>query len=384
MSETGALFGTRHYRSYHFLLTLSDHVASFGLEHHESSDDRLAERTLVDESLRKVSAGLLAHEFVHSWNGKYRRPTGLITPDYGQPMKGDLLWVYEGLTEYLGEILKPRTGLATAEEFREDLARVAAALDQKSGRTWRPLADTAVATQLLYGARSDYAEFRRGVDYYDEGTLIWLDADVLIRELSHGTKSMDDFCRLFHGGPGGAPALKPYTFEDVVAALNSVQPNDWATFLRARLESTDPRAPLGGIENGGWKLIYNTTRSDLWRAVEDEHHEADLSYSLGLEVRDDGEVVDVGIGRPAQKAGIAPDMKVIAVNNRRFNLTILREAIQRATANPEPIELLVRSGEYYSVHKIDYHGGEKYPHLERDASKDDILSRIIQPLAVKR
>jgi predicted metalloprotease with PDZ domain len=383
VNETGALFGSRHYRSYHFLLTLSDHVASFGLEHHESSDDRVAERSLIDDGPRKTRASLLPHEFVHSWNGKYRRPAGLITPDYSQPMKGDLLWVYEGLTEYLGEILTARTGLFTAEELREDLARVAASLDGKSGRTWRPLADTAIAAQLLYDSRSDYAEFRRGVDFYDEGTLIWLDADVLIRQLSNGAKSLDDFCRLFHGGPGGAPALKPYTFEDVVAALNSVQPYDWSAFLRTRLESTGPRAPLGGIENGGWKLTYNATRSELWKAFEDEHHGADLTYSLGMYVKDDGTVSDVSLGHPAQKAGIAPDMKVIAVNNRQFNLTILREAIQHATASPDPIEVLVKSGEYYSVHKIDYHGGEKYPHLERDSSKEDVLSKIIEPLATR-
>ena len=380
VTQTGLLFGSRHYRSYHFLLTLSDHVASFGLEHHESSDDRVAERSLIDESLRKISASLLPHEFVHSWNGKYRRPAGLVTADYSQPMKGDLLWIYEGLTNYLGEILTPRSGLFTKDEFRDALARVAAELDQKSGRTWRPLADTAVAAQRLYGARDDYADLRRGVDFYDEGTLIWLEADVLIRQLSGGAKSLDDFCKLFHGGPGGAPALKSYTFEDVVTALNAVQPNDWAEFLRTRVEATQPRAPLGGIENSGWKLVYDGTRSDVWKAFEDEHHGADLAYSLGLYIKDDGTVSDVSLGRPAQKAGIAPDMKVIAVNNRRFNLTILREAIQHATAAPEPIELLVRSGEYYSVHKVDYHGGEKYPHLERDSAKPDILSQIIEPL----
>jgi predicted metalloprotease with PDZ domain len=380
VTQTGLLFGSRHYRSYHFLLTLSDHIATFGLEHHESSDDRVAERSLIDESLRKISASLLPHEFVHSWNGKYRRPAGLVTADYSQPMQGDLLWVYEGLTNYLGEILTPRSGLFTKDEFREALAKAAAELDQKSGRTWRPLADTAVAAQRLYGARDDYAELRRGVDFYDEGTLIWLEADVLIRRLSGGAKSLDDFCRLFHGGPGGAPALKAYTFEDVVAALNAVQPNDWAEFLRTRVESTQPRAPLGGIENGGWKLVYDSSRSDVWKAFEDEHHGADLTYSLGLYVKDDGTVSDVSLGRPAQQGGIAPDMKVIAVNNRQFNLTILREAIQHATASPEPMELLVRSGEYYSVHKVDYHGGEKYPHLERDSTKPDILSTIIEPL----
>src|SRR5579871_1215057 len=236
VTEAGALFGSRHYRSYHFLLTLSDHVASFGLEHHESSDDRVGERTLIDDDLRKSSADLLPHEFVHSWNGKYRRPVGLVTADYSEPMKGDLLWVYEGLTQYLGVILTPRSALQTPEEFRDFLALAAAPLDQESGRTWRPLSDTAIAAQLLYGARSDYSEFRRGVDFYNEGALIWLEADVLIRQLSKGAKSLNDFCRTFHGGPGGTAALKPYSFDDLVAGLNSVQAYDWAGFLHTRVD----------------------------------------------------------------------------------------------------------------------------------------------------
>lgn len=287
VKETGALFGSRHYRDYHFLLTLSDHIARFGLEHHESSDDRIEERGLIDENLRKVNADLLPHEFTHSWNGKYRRPSGLVTPDYSQPMKGDLLWVYEGLTQYLGEVLTPRSGLWTAEEFRDALARSAADLDRESGRTWRPLEDTAVAAQLLYFARDDYSEYRRSVDYYDEGTLIWLDADVLIRQLSKGKKSLNDFCRAFHGGPGGVPALKPYTFDDVAAALNSVQPYDWARFLHARLESIAPHAPLGGIENGGWKLVYDSHPSTIWKAFEDADkiNQSDLFARFDFERR---------------------------------------------------------------------------------------------------
>ncbi len=298
VTEAGALFGSRHYRSYHFLYTLSDHVASFGLEHHESSDDRVRERGLVDETEAKANADLLPHEFVHSWNGKYRRPAGLATPDYSEPMKGDLLWVYEGLTQYLGEILTPRTGLFTPEEFREKLAMTAAALDRKAGRKWRPLEDTAIAAQLLYEAREDYSEYRRGVDYYDEGTLIWLDADVTIRRLSNGAKSLTDFCRLFHGGPGGAPALKPYTFEDVVAALNTVQPYDWTGFLHERVRDVQPRAPMGGIEGGGWKLVYNSTPSSIWRVFEDERKNFDFSYSIGMVVKDDGTVEDVAVGGP--------------------------------------------------------------------------------------
>jgi len=376
VTEADRLFQSHHYRSYHFLFTLSDHVASFGLEHHESSDDRVAERTLLDPDLWRVSADLLPHEFVHSWNGKYRRPAGLVTPDYSEPMKGDLLWVYEGLTQYLGYVLAARSGLETQEELRDTLAMAAAALDHESGRAWRPLEDTAVTAQLLYDARADYAGYRRGVDFYEEGALIWLDADVLIRQLSHGTKSLDDFCRAFHGGPSGAPALKPYTFDDVVAGLDAVERYDWAAFLRDRVQTIQPHPPLAGIENSGWKLVYDTSRSDLWNASESEHKGADLLYSIGLSVKDDSTITDVAMGGAAQKAGIAPDAKLIAVNNRQFNSTILREAIQHAASAPEPIELLVKSGEYYSVHRLDYHGGEKYPHLSRDESRPDVLSQI--------
>jgi predicted metalloprotease with PDZ domain len=380
VAETGALFGSRHYRSYHFLFTLSDHVAHFGLEHHESSDDRLGERTLIDDGPRKRAASLLPHEFVHSWNGKYRRPSGLATGGFEAPMKGDLLWVYEGLTNYLGEILAPRSGLWSPEDYRESLAATAASLDTESGRTWRPLEDTAIAAQILYETGDDYSEYRRSVDYYPEGSLIWLEADVLIRRLSNGAKSLNDFCRAFHGGAGGAPALKTYTFEDVVAGLKSVQPYDWAEFLNTRLHSTGPHAPLGGVENGGWKLIYNGVRSDFWKANEEERKLIDLAYSIGTKVKEDGTIVDVGYGRPAQKAGIAPASKLIAVNNRQFTATVLREAVQKTTSSTEFLELLIKVGEFYEVHRIDYHGGERYPHLERDTASPDLLSAIIAPL----
>lgn len=383
VAETGALFGSRHYRSYHFLLTLSDHVASFGLEHHESSDDRIGERGMVDDSSRKVEADLLPHEFTHSWNGKYRRPAGLATPDYSEAMKGELLWVYEGLTQYLGEILTPRSGLLTADEFRDNLAMTAAALDKKSGRTWRPLEDTAVAAQLLYNAREDYSGYRRGTDYYDEGTLIWLEVDVLIRDLSKGAKSLNDFCKLFHGGPGGAPALKMYTFEDVAAGLNAIQPYNWDDFLNKRLDSTAAHAPLGGIENAGWKVTYNATRSEMWRSREEDSKLVNLSYSIGLKVTEDGNITDIAMGGPAQKAGVSPATKLIAVNGRQYFPVILREAIQAAVNKTAPIELLVKNGEYYQTFKVDYHGGELYPHLTRDDSKPDVLSKIIEPMVKK-
>jgi predicted metalloprotease with PDZ domain len=383
VAETGALFGSRHYRSYHFLLTLSDHTIHIGIEHHESSDDRDFERTLIDPVLLKADASLLPHEMTHSWNGKYRRPDGLATGGFDAPMKGDLLWVYEGLTNYLGEVLAARSGLWTQADYRDSLAMTAAELDNESGRTWRPLEDTAVAAQLLYQAPDEYTEYRRSVDYYPEGSLIWLEADVLIRRLSGGAKSLDDFCRSFHGGPGGAPALKTYNFDDLVAALNAVQPYDWASFFQTRLGSTDPHAPLGGITGGGWKLVYNGTRSDVWNSMEQWHKATDLSFSIGLKVREDGTIADVSLNGASARAGVAPGMKLIAVNSRQFNPAILREAVAATATSSAPLELLLKAGEYYKSYRVDYRGGERYPHLERDEAVSDLVSAISAPLAKK-
>ena len=277
--EAVALFGARHYRAYHFLLTLSDHVASFGLEHHESSDDRLEERFLLDENSLKVQAGLLAHEFAHSWNGKYRRPVGLATKDYQEPMKGDLLWVYEGLTEYLGQVLAARSGINSASQFRDEFAALGGHFDHESGRVWRPLADTAISAQILYGAREDYADLRRGTDFYGEAALLWLEVDTLLRRLSHGGKSIDDFCKAFHGGASGAPELKTFTLEDLIATLNSVQLNDWSAFFEERVQTVERRAPLTGITNAGWKLTYDEKRSEMWTAEEEQHKVVDLELS---------------------------------------------------------------------------------------------------------
>ena len=378
IAEAGAMFGGRHYRSYHFLLTLSNHVASFGLEHHESSDDRLDERTLIDESLLRFHAELLPHEFVHSWNGKYRRPIGLVTKDYNQPMKGDLLWMYEGLTEYLGSVLAARSGLESPELFRDRLAYVAAHLDHESGRSWRPLADTAISGQLLFGARDDYAALRRGLDFYGEGQLVWMEVDTLIRQLSHGAKSIDDFCQVFYGGEGGV-SVNPYTLDDVAAALNQIAPHDWAAFFRRRVETVRTRPPLAGLENGGWRLSYSAQRSDYWNAAEDQSKVMDVMPSLGVSVKNDGLVQDVEIGGPVQMAGIAPGAKITSVNGRQFSPAVLRGEIQDAAAKGEAIELVVKNGEYFSTHKVDYRGGEKYPYLEKRPGKSDVLGEILRP-----
>ncbi|MGA7906034.1 MAG: M61 family peptidase [Candidatus Sulfotelmatobacter sp.] len=376
VEQANKLFGAHHYRDYHFLYTLSDHVAHFGLEHHESDDSRVGERGLADETERKLDAGLLPHEYVHSWNGKYRRPADLATPDYQQPMQDDLLWVYEGLTNYLGTVLTARSGLLTPEEAREDLALTAAALDHTPGRTWRNLQDTADAAPQLYFSPQAWQSWRRGTDFYDEDTLNWLWVDVIIREQSKGKKSIDDFCQLFHGAPSTPPMVKPYTFDDVVNTLNRVVPYDWRGFWIERLTNHGPGAPLGGIEGSGWKVVYDETASEMERSAEGASHFVDAACSIGLELRDDGTISDTIEGMPAAKAGIGPGMKLIAVNGRQFSPEVLQDALKTGKTSSEPLELLVENADYYKTYKLDYHGGERYPHLVRDESKPDLLSEI--------
>jgi predicted metalloprotease with PDZ domain len=381
VAETGTLFGARHYNEYHFLLTLSDHTAHFGLEHHQGSDDRIAERAMVDDDARILAAGLLPHEMTHSWNGKYRRPAGLATANYQDPMKGDLLWVYEGLTTYLGDILTARTGLWTKQQFLDESAEAAAMLDHTLGRTWRPLQDTADAAQLLYSAAPEFESWRRSVDYYPEGFLIWLEADTVIRRQTQGQKSLNDFCRLFHGGQNTPPKVVTYTFDDVVNTLNQVTPYDWKKFLRDRLDSYGPDAPLGGITNSGWKLIYNDEPSEFTKQMEKSRNVVDARFSIGLALDDKGGIQDVLAGSPAAAAGIAPGSKLVAVNTRKFDPDILRDALKAGKANGTGIELLISTGNFFKTYSLPYHDGEKYVHMVREESKPDVLSEIIKPLA---
>jgi predicted metalloprotease with PDZ domain len=379
--EAGALFGSRHYRDYHFLLTLSDDVAHFGLEHHESSDDRTSERSLIDDAERLEFATLLPHEFVHSWNGKYRRPVGLATPDYQQPMKDDLLWVYEGLTEYLGVVLTGRSGLETPEQWRDEFAYLVATYEHRPGRDWRPLQDTADAAPFLYNASGDWSNWRRGTDFYEEGELLWLDVDATLRSLTKDKKSINDFCKIFHGSPGGEPALKTYTFEDVVATLNGLAPYDWTGFLRSRLDGVSTKTPEEAVTNSGWKLVYNDQSNDVLAVEEALTRRADFSFTVGMSVSDDGTVGDVIHDGPAYKAGIGPGMKIVAVNGAQYSSDALRAAIAAAKSETAPIQLIVANGAQFSTMAVDYHGGLHYPHIERDTARPDYLSEIIHALA---
>jgi predicted metalloprotease with PDZ domain len=378
VAESGKLFGARHYRDYHFLLTLSDHVAHFGLEHHESNDSRLPERALLLPSSGMSLGGLLAHEFVHSWNGKFRRPADLSTPDFEAPMETDLLWGYEGLTDYLGPMLAARSGLWTQEQYHEYLAAIAASLGPgRPGRTWRPLLDTAIGVPGMGYGRGGWVNWRRGTDYYDEGDLLWLEVATVIHRETHGQKSIDDFCQAFHGGPNHGAEVKTYTFDELVSTLNAIAPFDWAGFFHTRLDSTSPDAPTGGIENGGWKVVLNSEPMKLQGRRGDP---GDV-YSIGLQVGSDGMVTDAIVGSPAFEAGVSSGMKVIGVDGRVYSHDLLEDAIKAAKDTSQPVTLLVVVDDYYRTCVINYHGGDKFPHLVRVADKPDYLDELIKPRA---
>jgi predicted metalloprotease with PDZ domain len=379
VQEAGALFGVRHYRSYRFLVAMSDYINHGAVEHHECSDNKVPERFLIDESYRKTShQWVLAHEFVHSWNGKYRRPEGLATSDYQKPYRTGLLWVYEGLTQYLGFVLTARSGLYSLDTSRENYALIADWAKSQRGRSWRPLLDTAVAAPHLYYSRSEWGSRRRGVDFYDEGALLWLEVDTLIREKTAGKKSIDDFCQAFFGGKGGAPDVKPYDFQTLVTTLNSVAPYDWQKFLERRVNTADDPAPLEGLTRSGWKLVYLDKASDLHTARESEDKTLNLASTIGISLGEDGKVIDVIPGTVADKAGIGPGMKVLGVNDRRFTAERLREALV-ATAKGQKLRLLTENQEQFRTFTLPYADGDRYPHLQRNDQKADLLADIFRP-----
>ena len=384
VAETIALFGPHYYRRYDFLLTLSDHIESFGLEHHESSDNRLPERALIDDAPLNSNAGLLPHEFVHSWNAKYRRPAGLTRDDFQEAYDADLLWVYEGLTSYLGEVLTARSGLWTPEYARDSLALIAASQSNRPGRSWRPLVDTARAAYLLYGVPAEWKSWRRGVDFYDEGVLVWLEVDTLIRSLSAGGRSLDDFCRAFAAGNGGQPAVKSFTYEQLTQELQKIAAHDWRKFFDDRIYAVRAEKPIEGISDGGWKLVYTEEPNLLQKDYEETNKTLDLSASLGLRIGTDkdstyGRVLDVLPGSPAAKPDIPPGSTLVAVNGRRWSPKVLRRAITEAKDSKEPMRLLVENAEFFREVSVEYRGGERYPHLERVEGQADLLSEILKP-----
>jgi predicted metalloprotease with PDZ domain len=378
VAEAGALFGTRMYRHYTWLLTLSDHVAHFGLEHHESSDDRLDENSVTEPAYKEGVAGLLAHEYVHSWNGKYRRPAGLVSPDYQTPMDDSLLWVYEGMTQFWGAVLPVRAGIQKPESYRDELASTVAYFEIQSGGRWRPLADTAVEAQDLYNSPRAWSSSRRGVDFYQASELLWLNVDSELRSRSGGKASLDDFVRRFYAGAGGASALKPYKEEDVYATLAAVTPADWRAIIRRHLDTLGPGALVNGLESTGWKVTYSAEKN-TWDEVGEKASKGTFrQYSIGLSLDKDGAITDASEERAAAHAGAGPGMKLVAVNGRKYSAEVLDAAIAAAKDDHKPIELLVDTGDYFRRISVPYIDGPRYPHLTRIEARPDTLTEVLK------
>jgi predicted metalloprotease with PDZ domain len=356
-------------------------VAHFGLEHHESNDSRLPERTLLEPNASAVIGTLLPHEFAHSWNGKFRRPADLATPDFEKPMMDDLLWGYEGLTEFLGPLLAARSGLFTPEQYREYLASAAGMLGPgRPGRTWRPLVDTAVAQAGGRGGGAGWTSWRRSSDYYEEGDLMWLEAAAIIAHETKGKQSIDDFCHLFHGGANSGPEVKTYTFDSLVQTLNQVAPYDWAGFFRQHVEAVAPAMPDAGIEASGWKVEFNDQPTHL----PGRHNTPSALYSLGLQLREDGTVGDSIVGSPAFEAGISSGMKVVGVNGHVYTRAVLEDAIKASKGSTAPLAILIINYDYYRTCNVNYHGEERFPHLVRDEAKADYLTDLAKPEAAEK
>ena len=374
------LFDSKHYDHYDFLLSLSDRMGGQGLEHHRSSENGVKPGYFSDWDSSVAARDLLPHEFVHSWNGKFRRPAGLATPNFHVPMDGSLLWVYEGQTQYWGMVLAARSGLWDKDDALGALALVASTYaTDRPGLDWRNVQDTTYDPVISARRPQPYRSYQMSEDYYNAGALVWLAVDAKLRELSNGRRSLDDFASAFFGVDDGSWEVKPYVFEDVVAALNGVEQHDWATFLRSRLDANAP--PLDGLAASGWKLVYRDEPSDYHKGVLSSRKAADYTASLGMVVsKKNGEAGSVRWDGPAFNAGIAPGSTLLAVNGYAFDTGLLDEAIKAAKADGTPIELVVKHGEVVKTVTLDYRGGLKYPHLERIEGTRDRLGRILQPL----
>jgi predicted metalloprotease with PDZ domain len=378
VAQAYKLYGSHHYDHYDFLLALSDKMSGIGLEHHQSSEDGTIPKYFTDWD-HTVGRDLLAHEYTHSWNGKFRRPADLWTPNFNVPMRDSLLWVYEGQTQYWGYVLAARSGLMTKQDVLDAIALTAAAYDHRVGRYWRDLEDTTNDPIIAERRPIPWVSWQRSEDYYSEGQLNWLDIDTLIRKMSGGRKSLDDFAKAFFGVHNGSFVTDTYTFEDVVAALNAVYPYDWSSLLNARLYGHAAGAPLDGLERGGYRLVYTDTPSTYLKNYEAQRKTTDLAYSVGFTVGKDATLSSVQWDGPAFKAGLTIGTQIVAVDGKSYDGDGLKAAITAAKGGSKPIQLLVKKDDVYTTVQIPYYDGLRYPHLERIVGTPALLDDILAP-----
>ncbi|KRF02145.1 peptidase M61 [Frateuria sp. Soil773] len=375
------MYGAHHYDHYDFLVSLSDKMSGNGLEHHRSSEDGASADFFTEWDKNALGRDLFSHEFNHSWDGKYRRGKDLTTPNFNVPMSDTLLWVYEGQTQFWGHVMAARSGLWNTEQAHDMWAYTAATYDMNRPglASWRNVQDTTNDPVIAQRRPLPYRNYQASEDYYSAGQMIWLDVDGKLRELSGNKKTIDNFGKAFFGMENGKWDVNTYTFEDVVKTLNDIQPYDWAKYLRERLDGHGPL--IGGIASHGWKLVYTDKPSAAVKAVESRRHFTDLTYSLGVSVGKDGDIGDVRWDSPAFKAGLAPSMKIVAVNGRQYSGDAIKDAVTASAKDKNaPVELLVKNFDEYKTLRIDYHDGLKYPHLERDKSKPDHLAELLKAL----
>ncbi|MYL96382.1 peptidase M61 [Novosphingobium sp. FGD1] len=379
VTEALATFGARHFDHYDFLLALSDRLGGIGLEHHRSSENQQEPKSWIDWADMDWDRNVIAHEFVHSWNGKYRRGADAWTPDYQQPMQNTLLWVYEGQTQFWGYVLAARSGVQKRETILGNFATAAAKYAEGTpGRGWRSVEDTVHAPQLNRRRPLPYSSLTRSEDYYVEGALVWLEADQIIRHGTRGARGLDDFARAFFGVRDGDWGELTYDFDEVVSTLNGVYAHDWADFLRTRLYATNQPAPLKGIEMGGYKLVWKDKPNAYDKGVASARKNLDLTYSLGITLDKDGDVTATLWDGPAYDAGIVNGVKVTAVNGTAYSEDVMKKAITAAKSSKEPIALLVRRDDRYQTVSIDYHGGLRYPALESTTpGRENALDRLL-------
>jgi len=376
--QADKLFGARHFNRYDFLLSLSDRLGGSGLEHHRSSENGVNPRYFTTWDTALLSRDLLPHEYTHSWNGKFRRPHDLWTPDFSTPMRDSLLWVYEGQTQYWGNVLAARAGFVTKQQALDFLSGVAAYYDNQPGRKWRALQDT-TNDPIIQARRSlPWDSWQRSEEYYREGQLIWLEIDTLIRERSNGARSLDDFAKAFFGINDGDWGQVPYRFEDIVATLNRIEPYDWSSYLRKRLDEVGQPAFLDGLTRGGYRLVYTEEPHAVQKANETRNRVSNMMYSIGAVFDSAGRMTEVQWDGPVFKAGLTTGTQVIAVNNLAFDADRLKAAVKASKAGA-PVEFLIRQGDLFRTVRLEYSGGLRYPRLERIAGTparlDDILAR---------
>lgn len=379
VDQATKLFGAQHYDKYEFLLALTDEMGGIGLEHHRSSEDGTAPNYFTKWDETPSLRNLLPHEFTHSWNGKYRRPAGLWTPDYNVPMKDSLLWVYEGQTQFWGYVLGARSGLVTKQETLDALAAIAAALDNRPGRSWRDLEDTTLDPIITPRSPKGWVSWQRSEDYYNEGMLVWIETDSILRKLTGGKRGMDDFARAFFGQHDRDWGVVTYDFGDIVATLNGIAPYDWAKFLRERLNEHADHAPLGGFTASGYKLVYTDQQSPYLKDLEKRSKGVDLSYSGGFAVDKDSNVSGVVWDGPAYKAGLTVGTEIVAVNDKPYSIEALKDAITAAKGGSAPIKLIVKKFDGIRELALDWHGGLRYPRFEKTGTGEGALDRLLAP-----